>query len=218
MKNSNDTSRNGIRKLPVCSTVSPRATWKQVGEHKCETQAFNLPKLVSHYISAGNLAGCRMDNRRMIPDRGRYFSFPIMLRLTLGVTHQTCYQMSTKVELQQREAGQLAPNTQVLLLPVLVFHNVLWLSAGIVYFLTWSWTQNIHRGHKNSEVVPSVKRRQWMAHDMERFAWRGRRRHSSALLRNQFVFMCALQEVHEISTRWDFVSASSRLLDACRLE
>jgi len=48
-----------------------------------------------------------------------------MLRLTLGVTYQTCYQMSTKVKLQQREAGQLPPNTQVLLLPVLVFHNVL---------------------------------------------------------------------------------------------
>ena len=125
MKSSNDTSGNRTRKLPACSTVPPRATWKQVGEHKCETQAFNLPKLVSHYSSAGKVTAWMVDNRHLIPERGRYLSFSIMLRLTLGVTHQTCYQMSTKVKLQQREAGQLAQNTQELLLPVLLFHNVL---------------------------------------------------------------------------------------------
>ena len=118
MKISNDTSGNRTRKLPACSTLPPRATWKQVGEYKCETQAFNFAKLVSYY-------GLAVDNRRLIPDRRGYLSFSIMLMLTLGVTHQTCYQMSTKVKLQQREAGQLAPNTQVLLLPVLVFRNVL---------------------------------------------------------------------------------------------
>jgi len=47
-----------------------------------------------------------MDNRRLIPNRGRYFSFPIMLRLTLGVAHQTYYHMSTKVKLQQRETSK----------------------------------------------------------------------------------------------------------------
>lgn len=124
MKNSNETSGNRTNKLPACSTVPPRATWKQVGEHKCETQSSSLPKLVNHYSSAGKVAGCKMENRRLIPDRGRYFPFSIVLRLTQGVTYQTCYQMSTKVKLQQREAGQLPPNTQVLLLPVLVFHNV----------------------------------------------------------------------------------------------
>ena len=103
----------------------PRATWKQVGEHKGETQSSSLPKLVSQYSSAGKVAGCRIDNRRLIPDRGRHFSFSIMLRLKPGVTHQTCYQMSTKIKLQQHEAGQLPPNTKALLLPVLVFHDVL---------------------------------------------------------------------------------------------
>jgi hypothetical protein len=49
-----------------------------------------------------------MENKRLIPDWDRNFPFSIMLRLTLGVTYQTCYEMSEKVK---PEAAQSWPVT-----------------------------------------------------------------------------------------------------------